>query len=295
MIFEVRSPFVPHPFEAIRSGVFPSDIHEPVYDGWVRKFNNNQSIKTDYIEYDSDGYRVNGLYIKPHPLESGDTRPLIIFNRGGRGAYGMLNVLTINNLLAPLVEKGYLLLASNYRGVNGAAGEDEFGGAEVQDIVSLEQYGRKLQEWDAKNIFFFGWSRGGMMTLLALKQGAQVNACALGAPLVDLTLSTGESSKREDWLTRVLPNYEEEGYAALEKRSAPYWLSALNKTPLLLMHGDADTDVSILHSRQFAQRLKERSHVHELVEYPGGNHYLNRERSDVLERVDRWFQRYMRP
>ena len=206
----------------------------------------------------------------------------------------MLNVLSINNLLAPLVEKGYVLLASNYRGVNGGEGEDEFGGAEVADILALQRLAGELPLWDGKNIFFFGWSRGGMMTLLALKHGAKVNAASLGAPLVDLTLSADESQQREEWLQRVLPDYAERGHAALEGRSAPYWLSKLQNTPLLLMHGDADTDVSILHSRQLCQRYRQQGGIAELVEYPGGNHYLNRERADVLTQTDQWFRRFVK-
>jgi len=246
------------------------------------------------VTYRSDGLLVNGLLMQPSGAQE-QKYPLILFNRGGRGRYGMLNVLTINNLLAPLVEKGYVLLSSNYRGVDGGEGVDEFGGAEVRDILALLDYAKQLPMWDGNNIHFFGWSRGGMMTLLALKHGAKVNACAIGAPLIDLTLSADEGNlKREDWLQRVLPDYAETGFKALEERSAPYWLDRLNKTPVLIMHGDADRDVSIMHSRQFAQKLAVRSHPHELLEYPGGNHYLNSQRSDVLDQVDRWFKRHQR-
>ena len=288
-----KTAFTPHPYEEIREGVLPLTVEESLYQQWVKKFERQTHMLTERLTYQSDAHEVTGFYLRPEKLGPNGA-PLILFNRGGRARYGMLNVLTMNNLLTPLVEKGYLVLASQYRGVDGASGEDEFGGAEVQDILSLLEIGQTLPEWDGKNIYLFGWSRGGMMTLLSLKQGAKVNAVALGAPLIDLTLSTDESQKREAWLQRVLPNYAQEGFAALEARSAPYWLSKLSKTPILLMHGDADKDVSILHSRQFAQKLKERDHPHQLIEYEGDNHYLNRQRDAVMEAVDDWFKRYQK-
>ena len=292
MPFITQQPFTPHPYEQIREGVLPTIVDESIYQGWVRKFDRNTSMHSERIAYDSAGYNVTGIYLRPVELHK-NGHPLIIFNRGGRARYGMLNVLTINNLLSPLVGMNYLVLASQYRGVDGSDGEDEFGGGEVNDVVSLVEYGRKLPEWDGKNIYMFGWSRGGMMTLMALKLGAQVNAIALGAPLIDLTLSTGSKATiKEAWLNRVLPNYKTEGFAALESRSAPYWLNKLNETPTLLMHGDGDKDVSIMHSRQFVQKLREHDITTKLVEYENGNHYLNRQRNEVMQEVDSWFDHY---
>jgi dipeptidyl aminopeptidase/acylaminoacyl peptidase len=292
MLFLKREIFTPHPYEAIREGVLPSIVAPEVYDSWLRKFGRIEDAVTERIVYESDGNQVTGLMMSPKgaiPM----SHPLVIFNRGGRKRYGMLHVLTLLNLIYPLVQQGYIVLASNYRGVDGGiGGEDEFGGAEVNDILNLLKIGKKLPEWDGRNANLFGWSRGGMMTLLALKHGAEVNAAAVGAPLIDLTFSTSENSNREDWLQRSLPDYKEKGFKALEARSAPYWIPKLRNTPLLIMHGDADIDVSILHSRNLARKLAEQKNPHRLVEYADGNHYLNPQRQEVLDEVLQWFQTY---
>jgi len=290
-VFLSREPFTPHPYAQIREGVLPSPVEENIYRSWIAKFERTENLHSEKVSYDSDGHRVTGLYLRPAELKP-EGHPLILFNRGGRANYGMINVLTINNLLYPLIEKDYLVLASQYRGVDGGEGMDEFGGHEVRDILSLLEIGRTLEEWDGRNVYLFGWSRGGMMTLLSLKHGVEVNAVAIGAPLVDLTLSTEEGQKREAWLQRVLPDYATEGFAALEARSAPYWLNKLQETPILMIHGDADKDVSIIHSRQLAQKLKERHHPYKLIEIEGGNHYLNRQRDEVMNAVDDWFKQY---
>ena len=284
-----QTPFTPHPYAEIREGVLPSIVAESIYDNWVAKFHRLEGMQSFRLEYESGPFRVAGLLLKPTTIPPGGC-PMVVFNRGGRGRYGMLNVLTINNLLYPLVEKGYMVLASQYRGVDGGTGQDEFGGAEVEDILALLELGRKLPEWDGRNANMFGWSRGGMMTLLALKAGAKVNAIALGAPLVDLTLNTTRGKVADEaWAIRAMPDYAEQPRHALESRSAPYWLEKLT-TPTLLMHGIADADVSIEHSRQLAAGLLRQGVECDLVEYDGGNHYLNKERADVLERVDGWFK-----
>jgi dipeptidyl aminopeptidase/acylaminoacyl peptidase len=287
-----REPFTPHPFAEIQEGVFPITIDESAYQGWIRKFERFEGIEAEKLSYLSNGIKVTGYYLRPQKIPEGGA-PLILFNRGGRARYGMLNVLTFNNLILPLVERGYIVAATQYRGVDGGQGEDSFGGEEVTDIINLAHIVQQFPEWDGRNCFQFGWSRGGMMTLLALKHSFKTTAAALGAPLIDLTLSTEDNQKREAWLQRVLPDYEEQGIKALEERSAPYWLNKLNKTPLLLMHGDADKDVSIMHSRRLAAQLSQREHSHKLVEYEGGNHYLNRQREEVMEEVDRWFKRHL--
>lgn len=293
MPFLTREIFEPHPHADIAEGVLPSAVDAEVYANWVRKFGRIEDAVTERVTYESNGLKVTGIVMMPKDAEPG-ALPLVMFNRGGRGRYGMLNVLTLNNLIYPLVQRGYMVLASQYRGVDGGEGHDDFGGADVQDILHLLKLGKKLPEWDGRNSHFFGWSRGGMMTLLALKNGADVNSAAIGAPLIDLTLSTGEQGRNEDWLMRALPDYKEHGFAALEARSAPYWVDELRNTPLLMMHGDADVDVSILHSRNLAQKLKAAEHPHQLIEYAGGNHYLNPQREEVLNAVHEWFEKHNR-
>ncbi|NDJ78998.1 MAG: SH3 domain-containing protein, partial [Chloroflexi bacterium] len=76
------------------------------------------------ITYWSDGLRVNGFLGMP---TLGGSHPAVIYNRGGAWDTGRLTGLEI----VPLVESGYVAVASQYRGNAGSDGWEQFGGGEV--------------------------------------------------------------------------------------------------------------------------------------------------------------------
>src|SRR4030095_14955865 len=91
------------------------------------------------------------------------------------------------------VSSGFVVIGSQYRGNDGGEGREEFGGADVCDVLHLIPLARALGYVDMHNVFMLGWSRGGMMTYLALKHEIPVNAVAVGGGLTDL-VSEGKTS-----------------------------------------------------------------------------------------------------
>ncbi len=67
------------------------------------------------------------------------------------------------------VSNGFVVVASQYRGADGGEGKEEYGGADIADVLNLIPLAKSLGYADMKNVFMFGNSRGGMMTYLALK------------------------------------------------------------------------------------------------------------------------------
>ncbi|HVN31382.1 MAG TPA: hypothetical protein VMT45_05310, partial [Thermoanaerobaculaceae bacterium] len=82
------------------------------------------------LTYWSDGLRVKGFLGRP---TKGTGVPAIIFNRGGHGEFGEL----WGQHLIAFVEAGFVAVGSQYRGACGSEGFDEFGGADVDDVVNL--------------------------------------------------------------------------------------------------------------------------------------------------------------
>jgi dipeptidyl aminopeptidase/acylaminoacyl peptidase len=96
-----------------------------------------KGVEVFELSYLSDGLKVDGLIIKPEEIPGGKA-PVLIFNRGGNRDYGALFGDKIDGLTS-WAQKGYVVLASQYRGSVFSEGTDEFGGADVNNVLNLEK------------------------------------------------------------------------------------------------------------------------------------------------------------
>lgn len=172
------------------------------------------AVSISRLVYSSDGHRVVAFLLRPRSTP-GRRHPAIIYNRGGNRDFGALDLPSLLDL-SGLVEHGYVVVASQYRGVDGGDGQEEFGGADVDDVLNLLPLLGRQRDVDTTRIGMMGWSRGGMMTYLALARTDRIVAAAVGAGLADLV----ESAKAR-------PDLAQEVYAELMpklrggKRSQP--------------------------------------------------------------------------
>ena len=90
-------------------------------------------------------------------MREGRRYPVIIYNRGGLQDIGKIDVPNILDFYARAAN-GFVVLASQYRGNDGGEGVEQFGGAEVGDVVTLVSLASSLPYADPKNIFFYGLS-----------------------------------------------------------------------------------------------------------------------------------------
>src|SRR6185369_8758903 len=97
----------------------------------------------------------------------------IIYNRGGNREFSKL-MPWMQYGFYDYVSNGFVVIGSQYRGVDGGEGREEFGGAEIHDVLNLIPLAKSLGYVDMDNVFILGVSRGGMETYLALKNGIPV-------------------------------------------------------------------------------------------------------------------------
>lgn len=294
MLFSSET-FTPHTYEDLRAArAFPDDsIPEAAYNRMCADYSAMADIDVRRIIYASDGLKVTGIMALPQ----GDTpSPLVVYNRGGNREFGKLTVYAVMRQMVPLARAGYIVLASNYRGNDGGEGTEEFGGADVNDVLNLLVLGRANPRWDGVNSYLLGHSRGGMMNYLAIKRGANVNAAVSIAAPSDLFASGRERAEIENHVHRelILTPQEQARAAEYEKRSAVFWPEKIAGTPILLQHGDNDIRVDITHSLRLAEALRAIGAKHKLVVYPGGNHALIRDWNTVLQETLDWFQAHRR-
>ncbi|MBX9725708.1 MAG: prolyl oligopeptidase family serine peptidase [Rickettsiales bacterium] len=276
----------------LQHNVLMEGTTEGMYTTSIANMQRLEGVTVSAITYDSDGLAVTGIEVLP-TLAAGEKIPLMIYNRGGSGNYGMLSPGQVTVLMAPFAMRMRVgVLASNYRGNGGSEGADEFGGGDVHDVLNLLALGKQQPWWDGKNIFMLGWSRGGMMTYLALKHGAVVNAAAVGAGAADLAAGAiFRPAMEEHVYKRYIPDFAARREEAMRERSAVCWPELLS-APLLLLHGDADDKVHVDEARKLYAQLTALGKPVRYVEYAGGNHGLKQHWKQWVDEVVAWFEAY---
>ena len=290
MTFLSRTLYTPPPYSVMEHALMRGTT-QSMYETSVTNLHALKGMEVSAITYASDGLKITGIEVVPNDLAAGEKIPLMIYNRGGSGNYGMLSPGQVTVLMAPFVQRMRLgVLASNYRGKGGSEGSEQWGGADVLNLMAL---GKQQDWWDGVNIFMLGWSRGGMMTYLALKAGAQVNAAAIGAGVTDVAAGNKIRPEMERVMERFIPNYPAGREELLRERSALFWPEKLN-VPLLILHGDADDTVHVSEARHLVEKLQALGKEVKYVEYPEGDHALKKHWKQWVDETVTWFEKYKR-
>jgi dipeptidyl aminopeptidase/acylaminoacyl peptidase len=245
------------------------------------------------ITYWSDGLRVTGFMGRP--LTPGP-HPAIIHNRGGYGEVGIQTGVEI----VPLVEAGYVAVASQYRGNGGGEGREDFGGSDVHDVLNLIAFLKTQPYVDANRIGMMGGSRGGMMTYIALKLDSVNNRHDIKA-----AVTVGGISDLFQWDQEVGVLYQfdsvlwmplvgatpEQAPEQFKARSAVYWPQLIN-APLLMLHGANDEAVSPQQTLQLAALMQQQGKTAEYIIYPNGDHPLTSYQGGMPDALA-WFGAYL--
>jgi len=252
------------------------------------------TINFYHITYLSDGLKVKGYMALP---KRAGKYPCVIYNRGGNREAGKItDEGFLTRGLAEISSKGYVIVASQYRGNDGGEGREEFGGKDLNDVLNLIPLLANLPQADTSKIGMLGWSRGGMMTYLALCKTTKIKAAVVGSGVTDLIKSL---ETRPDFDTAVyaplIPGYAANKTAALQDRSAIYFAGKINKTtPVLILQGTADWRVPANQVLDLVNKFYQLKQPFRLILYEGGQHSLIEHRKDYITQTVNWFDAYLR-
>jgi len=249
------------------------------------------SISIYDITYLSDGLKVRGMMVRP---KKKGKYPCIIYNRGGNRDLVSLKIANAVITMGKLAKEGYIVIASQYRGNAGGEGQEEFGGKDINGITILPEVLGEIEEADTSRIGMYGWSRGGMMSYIALTQMNNLKAIAVGGARSDLTII--DRPKMEEMVySKLIPNYWENKTLELKKRSAIHIIEQFPKNvPVLMLHGNADWRVKSTESLNLALELDRHRIPYRLKIFEGGDHGLSEYRSEVNNEVKYWFHKYLK-
>lgn len=247
------------------------------------------------ITYWSDSLRVKGFMLQP---KTSGKHPCIIYNRGGSLDYGTLTHF-ISSIglgeLARLAAAGYVIVGSQYRGNGGGEGQEEYGGAEIRDVLNLIPLLASTPEADTSRIGIFGWSRGGAMTFQTLKRTNRIKAAAVGGPATDYLAIAKNDPFIDKYWAEWVPGYAENRAVALQQRSVIHWVDQLPRNvPVLLLHGNLDWKVKASLILELALEFERYLIPYRLVMFDKGKHAIKEHREEVFEQLTSWFNRYLR-
>jgi dipeptidyl aminopeptidase/acylaminoacyl peptidase len=219
------------------------------------------------LTYWSDGLRVTGFLWKPQDT-AGKKLPLVLYLRGGNRDFGQLWPWEQEGFYS-YVSQGYAVLATQYRGVDGGdfgVTGDEFGGAEVHDVLNLIPLARALGSLDLDNVFLLGES--------------------------DLGASGKSRPEMLGVYRELIPGFAQHGPELLRARSVVDWPEKIN-APVLILHGTADWRTSPRdNALAVADKLQALGKTYSLTLYAGDSHGLPYDWRDRDRRILDWFQRF---
>lgn len=265
------------------------NVDEP--SGWNEEYKYLDDIEVYSITYMSDGLKVNGFLAKP---KKPGNYPCVIYNRGGNRGFGALKPAHGAIFLGEIAKEGYIVIASQYRGNGGSEGQEEFGGKDVNDVLNLIDVLEEIEDADSDRIGMYGWSRGGMMTYIALTKTDKIKVAIAGGAKSDMTIIDRPEMESRVY-AELIPNYAANKEAELKKRSALYLIDQFPKdVPILMLHGNADWRVKSTNSLNLALEFEQFRIPYRLKIFEGGDHGITEHKKEVLTEVINWLDRFLK-
>ena len=233
--------------KAIDFSILPEEIAEEYRDVL-------ENVVTYSVLYTVDGCIVSAYISLPKDYEEKDY-PLVIYNRGGNGNFSAMSADATAIYASAM---NCAVIASNYREASPGTGVDEFGGADVHDVVFWINLVPELGFVNREEVYMIGESRGGMQTCLALlnddKHVIKAAACISG--VYDVAAIFNSRTDMRDMLIRRIGGTPDGVPEEYEKRSAVNFVNRID-TPLLIVHSTGDTQVPYEQATRFVAALEE--------------------------------------
>ncbi|MFL6255207.1 MAG: prolyl oligopeptidase family serine peptidase, partial [Pyrinomonadaceae bacterium] len=222
-----------------------------------------------------DGLEVHGQLFLPQGTRA--KLPAVIFMHGGPSRqmltgwhymYYYHNAYGFNQYLASL---GYVVLSVNYRSGIGygrafrmAPKRGARGASEYQDVLAAARYLRSRDDVDDKRIGLWGGSYGGYLTALGLARDSDLFAAGVDLHGV------------HDWSQRISGaswiDYSSRDAQKVALEASPVGSVQKWRSPVLLIHGDDDRNVSFSQTVDLARRLREQKVEFEQLVFPDDVH-----------------------
>ncbi|MCK8118975.1 S9 family peptidase [Pseudoalteromonas sp. 2CM37A] len=226
-----------------------------------------------------DGVEITGRVYIPTNLDKTKKHPALVYYYGGtspvtRGFTGRYPF----NLWAA---NGYVVYVLQPTGATGfgqtfsAQHVNAWGDYTASDIMQgTHAFLKKYDFVDSKKVGNLGASYGGFMTMLLATKTDMFSASIAHAGISNLTSYWGEGWWGYLYSGEASKNSFPWNNASLYSDHSPVFHADKVTTPLLLLHGDSDTNVPVGESLTMYTALKLLNKDVELIEYKGADHQI---------------------
>lgn len=222
-----------------------------------------------------DGVQLFGFLTMPKHA-AGAKLPLVLLPHGG--PHGRYDTWYFNDDAQFLASRGYAVLQVNFRGSGGRgvnfeeAGYRQWGAKIQDDLVDGVKWAIAQGEIDDKRMCVYGVSFGAYSALMLAAREPALFKCAVGyAGIYDLNLMYEDRAKREKSLFSIFNKYIGQDAEEL-KRFSPALQAEKITVPVLLVHGEADKRVPIVHAETMRAALIKANRPPEWMAVPNEGH-----------------------
>lgn len=257
-------------------------------------------VEPKEISYRSyDGLYLQGFLFYPPNFKESNTYPTLVMVHGGgtNTYYKRLSLIEQH-----LAQKGYVILVVNYRGGSGFGrpfqdlGTNDWGNGQARDAAYAATFVRQ-QPWSNGKVGIYGYSYGGITSMAAISRVPEAFDAAV--PMAGI-YDFGDAYTNADRIGKIFIKTGHSG--SPEEQPEIYAVSnALSriknvKTPLLIMHGEADVRAPFRQYQLAVDILTKEGKTFESHSYPNEPHGFRNpaNRVDMYTRLEAWFDRWLK-
>lgn len=277
-----------HDFDRLRKSLDDLMWYDRVGDvAYIDKVYLTGPPKADRVEKNKtrQGYgnpfRFQSYVFIPKGVDPTKKYPLLVLPHGG--VHSNFNTFYAH-IIRELMAQQYIVVAAEYRGSTGYGKgfyeSIDYGGLEVEDVYASRNY--MLENYDIVDdtrVGIFGWSHGGLITLMNIfEHPNDYKVAYAGVPVSDLIARMGYKTQRYRDLYSVDFHIGKTAYEDVEeyKKRSPAWQAHKLQTPLLIHTNTNDGDVNVLEVQHLIKSLKAEGKKFEYEIYediPGGHSF----------------------
>jgi dipeptidyl aminopeptidase/acylaminoacyl peptidase len=173
-----------------------------------------------------------------------------------------------------LSEQGYVALALSMRGWPPSSGWDDCGTKQPDDVAKATEWLATLPGVKADSIGVLGFSLGGQVALLSGARSRRIKAIVAYFPITDVQRwgdTTSNAGIRYFYVPLVCGTGDQ---------NSPIHVAEEIHAPVLLIHGDRDTEVPTEQSLKMQEALRKANRHVELLVIGGGDHGFKGEQDE---------------